>query len=387
MIIPNSIKNVAYLLVHFPFYGLVLPFRSAAMQKHHSVVKRKSNFASNTSSLIEFGIRSCFFIFLFASGIIFAQENPQNKRINDSTLRSKSIINAQKKSISGKKDRGEITISDYKIISYQRDTIHFDTTLTIQKDYKYNYLKQDDFELLPFSNLGQTYNTLAHRFNSGIYPQMGAKAKHFNYMETEDINYYNVPTPITDLFFKTAMEQGQLLDAFVAINTSRRFNLSVAYKGLRSLGKYQHILSSTGNFRVTANYQTKNKKYRLRAHIVTQDMLNQENGGIVDESNFESGNDQFTDRSRITVNFEDAENLLIGKRYYLDHEFDLLRRKDSLANYNLALGHRFNYETKSYQFNQALESSYFGEAFQASDIRDRAKLRTMQNQLYLLYRH
>ena len=156
-------------------------------------------------------------------------------------------------------------ISDYKIIAYNRDTTHFDTTLTIQKDYKYNYLRKDDFELLPFSNLGQTYNTLAHRFNTGgIYPQLGARAKHFNYMETEDINYYHVPTPLTELLFKTAMEQGQLLDAFITMNPSRQLNLSVAYKGLRSLGKYQHILSSTGNFRLTANYRSKNEKYRLR---------------------------------------------------------------------------------------------------------------------------
>ena len=292
----------------------------------------------------------------------------------------------RKKNLTGKTDKSQTVISDYKIISHDRDTTYLDTTLTIQKDYKYNYLRTDDFELLPFSNLGQTYNTLAHRFNTGdIYPELGARAKHFNYMRTADINYYHVPTPLTELFFKTAMEQGQLLDAFVTMNTSRQLNFSVAYKGLRSLGKYQHILTSTGNFRLTANYLSKSEKYRLRAHIVTQDMLNQENGGIVDESNFESGNEQFTDRSRITVNFENAENLLKGKRYYLEQEYDLLRQNDSLANYNLALGHRFNYETKFYQFDQDLESAYLGEAFESSGIRDRAKLRTMRNELSLLY--
>jgi hypothetical protein len=49
---------------------------------------------------------------------------------------------------------------------------------------------------------------------------------------------------------------------------------------MRSLGKYQHILSSTGNFRFTSSYHTKNKRYHLRAHLVNQDLLNQENGGI-----------------------------------------------------------------------------------------------------------
>lgn len=330
-------------------------------------------------------MRSCFFLlFLLALYSLSAQNRPNIARFRDTIPNNeRTIVDPEK---NGRGNEKKAVITDYKIISYHRDTTHFDTTLTIQKAYEYNYLRRDDFELLPFSNLGQTYNTLAPQFNTrSIYPEMGVKAKHFNYMEAETIDYYHVPTPITDLFFKTAMEQGQLLDAFISLNTSPRFNFSIAYKGLRSLGKYQHIRSSTGNFRFTANYQSKRNNYRLRTHVVTQDLLNQENGGIVDESNFESGNAQFTDRSRITVQFEDAENLLEGKRYYMDQELDLLRRNDSLANYNVTIGHRFNYETKFYQFDQNSKSDYFGGAFQASNIRDRAKLRRLQNELYLAY--
>ena len=62
-------------------------------------------------------------------------------------------------------------------------------------------------------------------------------AKHFNYMEVDDINYYDVPTPMTELMYKTAFEQGHVLDAFFTVNTSRQFNFSVAYKGMRSLRK------------------------------------------------------------------------------------------------------------------------------------------------------
>ncbi len=58
----------------------------------------------------------------------------------------------------------EITIKDYKIISYARDTIYLDTTLTIQKEYKYNYLRKDDFELMSFANVGQPYNKLGVDF-------------------------------------------------------------------------------------------------------------------------------------------------------------------------------------------------------------------------------
>ncbi|SFW76727.1 Putative porin [Sinomicrobium oceani] len=309
------------------------------------------------------------------------QQAPGREREKDSTQRPLK----QKPGASKEKDTVTVSIRDYKIISYQRDTTYLDTSLTIRKEYKYNYLRRDDFELLPFSNLGQTYNALARNFRTtGLYPELGARSKHYNYMEVEDISYYSVPTPTTDLFFKTTMEQGQLLDAFITMNTSRRFNLSIAYKGLRSLGKYQHILSSTGNFRMTANYTTPDGKYRMRTHLVSQDILNQENGGISNREEFETGEPEFTDRARMAVYFQNAENLLVGKRYFLDHEYFLVRPGQAFS--KLSFGHEFRYETKFYKYVQddAVES-YFGSAYQLSDIEDRSRLKTMYNRLSLNY--
>ncbi|HBC04765.1 MAG TPA: hypothetical protein DC015_11380, partial [Aequorivita sp.] len=165
-------------------------------------------------------------------------------------------------------------IDYYKIISTARDTTFVDTTLSIKKKYKFNYLRRDNFELLQFSNVGQTYNSLAYSFDRlNLKPLFVAQSHHFNYKEIEDVNYFNVPTPLTELYFKTAYEQGQQLDAFFTVNTSPQFNFSIGYKGVRSLGKYQHILTSTGNFLFTANYHTKSKRYVARAHVAAQDIL------------------------------------------------------------------------------------------------------------------
>ncbi|MFH6768909.1 putative porin [Gaetbulibacter aquiaggeris] len=279
-------------------------------------------------------------------------------------------------------------ITDYLIISRENDTTYLDTTLTIYKDYKFNYLRKDDFGLIPFSNLGQTYNTLTYNFeNTNLMPSFGAQARHFNYMEIEDINYYRVPTPLTELFFKTAFEQGQLVDAFFTVNTTPRFNFSIAYKGLRSLGKYQHILTSTGNFRFTTNYTSKNIRYHLRTHIVTQDLLNQENGGLNDDSvlNFESGDPEFLKRAILEVNFENAESILKGKRFHLDHSFDIVRKKDSTSRNKLILRHIMSFEDKYYQYNQANASGFFGNAFNNSNLQDKVTLENFYNQVQLNY--
>ncbi|MDC6351303.1 putative porin [Zeaxanthinibacter sp. PT1] len=279
----------------------------------------------------------------------------------------------------------EISIKDYKIISYARDTTYLDTTLTINKEYKYNYLRRDDFELMPFANVGQPYNALGRDF-IGVerYPGMGASTKHFNYMEIDDINYYHVPTPMTELFFKTTFEQGQLLDALLTLNTSPRFNVSIAYKGFRSLGKYQLNQAESGNFRTTASYISKNGRYWLRGHIAAQDIETEENGGLLNaELQFESQDPEFTDRSRIDVVLTDADGKLVGKRYFLQHQYTLLGKASPLdpqRTTTLGLRHQFAYETKYYQFLQTSQNDYFGEVF-LDPINDKTYYKTMFNRV------
>ncbi|MCK5442539.1 MAG: putative porin [Maribacter sp.] len=328
-------------------------------------------------------------LLIISCPILHAQVNPVSPAKNKGVPKPQ---NDQRRRVLPKTEDVVIDIKEYKIISFARDTTYLDTTLTIQKEYKYNYLRKDDFELMPFSNVGQPYNKLGVDFErSHLYPLMGAKAKHYNYFEVEDIEYYHVPTPMTDLFFKTTFEQGQLLDALLTFNTSPRFNFSIAFKGFRSLGKYQLDQSQSGNFRSTANYISENGRYGLRSHIAAQDILTEENGGLISkEEQFESGDPDYTDRSRIDTRLtgtDIANNKILGKRYFLEHHYKLLRtRKDSsiVEKTSLAIGHSFNYETKYYQYKQNTPSDYFGSVF-VSPINDKASLKTMYNEFNMQF--
>lgn len=276
-------------------------------------------------------------------------------------------------------------ISEYKIISHERDTTYVDTTLSIFKEYRFNYLRRDDYHLMPFANVGQTYNTLAYDFSDlRLKPRMGARARHFNFMEIKDINYYHVPTPLTELYYKTAFEQGHQLDAFFTINTSERFNFSIAYKGVRSLGNYQSALTSTGNFRFTTNYSTANNRYNVRAHIVYQDLLNQENGGLKPDfiPFFIENDDDFKDRGRLEVNFEDTENTLEGKRFHLEQEYAFVNFRDSTSYTSLKLGNILSFEDKFYQYKQSDPFDEFGPSYAAKDLNDRVKLEDFYAQAY-----
>ena len=276
----------------------------------------------------------------------------------------------------------EATYKDYKIITFANDTIYVDSTLTIKKDYKFNYLRKDTFELLPFHNQGQTFNRLGYQFDSeSLYPGIGARAKQFNFYEIKDIKYYRVATPFTELVYRKGLEQGQSLDALITVNLNKQNNFSFSYKGLRSLGKYRHSLASHKNLRLTYSYESKNKKYLARSHVTAQEIFNEENGGLLDVANFEENTEDFKDRGRLETQFTDADNLLRSNRYYIDHGYNILVKKDSISTqYQLKIGHIFTYKTKHYQYGQTIKNDYFGEAFN-NKIADASHLTELYNQL------
>ncbi|WP_299800805.1 putative porin [uncultured Maribacter sp.] len=309
-------------------------------------------------------------------------EKPQKKKDSLSLGKKAKPISPKDKL---QNDSITLTVKDYKIISFARDTTFLDTTLTIQKEYKYNYLREDDFELMSFSNIGQAYNELGVDFERiTSYPNLGGIAKDRKYLEKEQINYYNVATPMTELFFKTTLEEGQLLDANLAFNTSRRLNFSIGYTGFRSFGKYNDTEIESGNFITTTNYLSKNGRYALRAHIAAQNITSEENGGLSEkEEQFESGDEDFINRPRVDVYLDDANNKILGKRYYLDHTYKLVRKQLDSTRFektSLSIGHTFDYETKYYQFVETASDTLFGDAI-LSTINDKAILKTFFNEV------
>lgn len=330
-------------------------------------------------------MRILFFLsFLVLPTMLFSQT-----KLGDDSIKPKSMRESD--TLKSPNEQKVATMDMYRFISIERDTTYLDTSLTIQREYSFNYLRKDIFGLLPFSNEGQTYNTLQYSLTEfSPYPEMGFKAKHFNFLEANDIRYSSVATPVSELYFKSVMQKGQTLDAFFTLNINPRLNFSIAYKGLRSEGKYINQLASTGNFRFTTSYNTKNERYFANTHFTYQDILNEENGGITTISDFESENPDYDNRQRLEVYFNDAETFLKGKRLFLDHFF---RVNSVKGDNNLYVAHQFNYENKFFEYNQETVPSTvgsstvyrFGDSFVSSGINDQTHYNKMYNKVGLVY--
>ncbi len=329
----------------------------------------------------------CFLIFiLFFGSLVSAQINPRNSRVTERGFGDVERDTIDDRMIDVQLS-GKTHYTDYKVISHKGDTTYIDTTLTIHKDYKFNYLRRDNFELMPFHNQGQTFNNLGYDYSKvSLFPNMGNRAMHFNYYNVDDINYYKVPTPSSELAYRTGLQQGQFLDALLTFNTSERQNFSMAYKGLRSLGKYRSSLSSHGNMRFTYSYQTENDAYHINAHITAQDLTNDQNGGLpaLSLEYFETKNPNFSDRGRVETNFSDASNSLRGNRYYLAHDYKIWQRNDTARNKKsyLKIGHIFNYERKHYYYSQDTENVMFGSAFDTK-IEDKLNYIALKNDAFV----
>ena len=285
---------------------------------------------------------------------------------------------------------GQTKYTDYKIISHKRDTTFVDTTLTLQKEYKFNYLRKDLFESLEFHNQGQAVNNLGYRFNNVYrFPDIGFTAKQASYLDIEDIKYYEVPTPTSEVLYRTGLQQGQVLDALFSLNFSRRLNVSIAYKGLRSLGAYRRALVSNGNFRSSFQYRTKKNQYEVKGHLTSQDFFHQENGGLTAESlaNFREDDPNFSTRARLDVNLINAESQFDGRRVYIAQSYKLLSVKDSVNNKdfsNLKIGHVLTNENKTYEFIQGtLTPDFFGTASSSNPRDKKATSKITNNELNL----
>lgn len=337
-------------------------------------------------------MRILFFLYLLiVPTLLFSQEKTASKNSLDMNTKYSSITDTvkKKKSLIAK-------IEQYQIYTLEHDTIIADTSLTLKSAYRQNYLRKDNFGLLPFSNIGQPYNTLQYGLSDfSPYPEIGFKGKHFDYMEVSDIRYYSVATPLTELFFNTTINKGQNVDSFITLNTSKNLNFSAAYRGLRSEGDYINQLVSAGNFRFTTSYFTTNKRYVLNAHFTFQDITNEENGGITNIENFESEDPDFKNRQRLQVFLTDAKSLLKGRRFFFDHAF---RVNPKEGNNNLYVTHQFNYEYKYFEYTQptllstvtptvgsSVQVQRFGDSYASGNINDQTRFERLYNKVGLAY--
>ena len=268
-------------------------------------------------------------------------------------------------------------IEKLKKFNINNDTILLDTTLNINKFYEFNFRRKDNFELIKPNNVGQPYNNLSYVIDESNYPIIGYSANKTQLQTSDDIYFYDVAYPMTELLFKTVFSQGQLTDVLFTTNVNRKLNFSLGFKALRSLGKYQNSLSGSKNFTFTYNYNS--KKFSSKSFYLSQKLEKHESGGLslISINDFESKDPVFNERSKLNVKFEDAVNVYFQRDFYSHNKFKISDNKK-----NLSLNHTLHYVTVNNSYNQSVINNYYGGLIGGiTTVDDKFKFRSINNKI------
>lgn len=265
---------------------------------------------------------------------------------------------------SGTKDSLKIfkpTIQDYQYQTQFSEKKVFDTVMTFDKTYIFSqYNNRDNFGRVQFANIGAGFNPLSYEVNAEQNLSLLPSNKSYVIMGINDIRYYDVKTPTATFIYHTAMRNGAALQSTYTQNIGKRFNFALEYMGLRSEGMYRNSLAANNSTLFSGHYTSKSGNYELFAHFLHQNVNNAENGGIVDDDLFQSGNSE-SNKQNAQVNLSLSSSQFSYRRYYLSHQFTPFNSEK----FPFRIRHTiFNQGNKYYYFQDGLENYWYTTASQ-----------------------
>ncbi len=276
------------------------------------------------------------------------------------------------------------TIQDYKYWTERNSQLEIiDTTLTIESFYNQNFTQKDVFGKMFFPNFGQTFNPLEYEERNPRV-QLLPTGKSFNYLYPEDIKYYDVKTPTTEFIYENGLREGQYLSTTFTHNLTPQLNYSVRYRGLRSAGRYQNNFASNNAFIAAISYRSKNERFKLWTHFISQNIDNEENGGIQDLNQFINDDSlRTTNRQNILVNLDYTDTEFDARRFHLGASYGLFGKpkSDSLGTRTpLRIKNVFSYEKQKYLHKENQAEDYYQSAvFTDMGRRNLKSFETLQN--------
>lgn len=322
------------------------------------------------------------FFFSFGFQLIYAQIN---QNLDDPNAIRDSLQEFGKREVAN--DSLEVytpTISDYKHWTEKDiNPIVIDTALTVESFYRQNFIQKDLFGNMPLSNPGQTLNPLQYE-NSRFRNQLLPTGKSLNYLYPDDVRYYDVKTPTTEFIYENGWREGQYLSTMFTHNLTSQLNYSVRYRGLRSVGRYQNQLAANNAIITTISYKSKNKRFKLWTHFASQNIDNEENGGITNLNEFEHDDSlRTTNRQNIAVNLDYAGTQFDSRRFHLGASYGLFRKSQSDStelHTPIRVKNIFTYEKQKYFYGESTAEDYYeSPIFSDVDRGNRKFFETLQN--------
>jgi len=179
-----------------------------------------------------------------------------------------------------------------------------------------------DTSLLNFSHfeaLNKGYNVFSTLSSNGLaYKSMIFTPNFYNgfdtrqhsfsrYIQTsEDTRFLKPLIPFSELNYMMGSKKEQHLGVTFTRQIANRLFIGMEFMIDDAPGPYKYSQSKNSRVYFTTRYNVKNNRYGITSNYFNNKVLVQENGGIVNDADFE--NNLETDRRLIEVNLQDANN-------------------------------------------------------------------------------
>ena len=218
-------------------------------------------------------------------------------------------------------------------------------------------------------NSGKAYKNLLFetRFNPGF--NLGEHVYRQYFPDREELLYYDVSSPYTDLYYVMGGSKEQILKVLHTQNINKLFNVALNFNIISSPGTYRRQKTDITNFILNTNYRTKNKRYTLLGNIMAYKWYNNENGGLYDLSDFTT--QLLTRTDLFDVKLSSAQNRVKENSVFLRQEigFNKTHTTDSLispdkSNFNTKLSHTLKYNINSFMYiDENPSATYYNKIY------------------------
>lgn len=160
--------------------------------------------------------------------------------------------------------------------------------------------------MMDLGNYGSPARNLMFTPENRFGPTLGYTAMDIYHIQPDSLKFYNTTVPYSVFSFNLGSKLEQKLEVLHTQNIKPNWNFSVEYNRLSSEGFFllQRNVHDAGA--VTTNYQSINQRYKLKAGLIYNKSIHDENGGIADETQLT--NQDYNERSTMDINYANAES-------------------------------------------------------------------------------
>lgn len=218
------------------------------------------------------------FICCFTSCLFFGQLSAQNMRFNSFGGGGGGATDSLQK-----RDKTEDSIAIYYRLYNSLAIRNMDTS--VNDFFSKFILPYSNYNLGNLGNASRSY--LFNPLQRGGWDAGFRSYEVYNYT-LEQTPFYQTTKPYTELGYLLGGKGEQLIELLHTQNKTKQFNYSFAYRFSNAPGNLKNQHANLNNMRITANYQSKRKRYASYWVMLLNKSASSENGGLVNSNLIDS---------------------------------------------------------------------------------------------------